>query len=164
MGTGEILINQMYAGEYLAMGNNIGHEAINLLKADDGKRYLYVTPNDKVQGRCVESILFVRKVRGDRTVEIVAAATELSKVPPSDRGSITYNGVRLADVYGDNIAAENADEPPARVTYAAENMKVPSSGCKIVLTLENEVDRLNDLTIVPLDSSRKSIVPRQWNA
>ncbi len=39
-------------------------------------------------------------------------------------------------------------------------MKVPFSGCKIVLTLENGVDRLNDLTIVPLDSSRKSIVSR----
>lgn len=160
MGTGEILINQMYAGEYLAMANNIGHEVINLLKADDGKRYLYVTPNGKVRGHCVESILFVRKVRGGGTVEVVAAATELSKVPSSDRGSITYNGVRLADVYGDNIAAENADDPPDRVTYVAENMKVPSLGCKIILTLENEVDRLNDLTVVPLDSSRKSIVSR----
>lgn len=160
MGTGEILINQMYAGEYLAMGNNIGHEVINLLKADDGKRYLYVTPNGKVQGRCVESILFVRKVRRGRTVEVVAAATELSKVPSSDRGSITYSGVRLADIYGDNTAAENADDPPDRVTYVAENMKVPSPGCKIILTLENKVDELNDLTIVPLESSRKSIVSR----
>ncbi len=85
MGTGEILANQMYAGEYLAMGNNIGHEAVNLLKADDGKRYLCVTPNGKVQGRCVESILFVRKVRRGKTVEVVATATGLSKVLSSDR-------------------------------------------------------------------------------
>lgn len=160
MGTGEILVNQMYAGEYLAMGNNIGHEVINLLKADDGKRYLYVTPNGKVQGRSVESILFVRKVRRGKTVEVVAAATGLSKIPSSDWGSITYNGVRLADIYGGNIATEDADDPPDRVTYAAKNVKVPVLGCKIILTLENEVDRLNDLTIVSLESSRKSIVSR----
>lgn len=108
MGTGEILVNQMYAGEYLAMGNIIGHEAINLLKADDGKRYLYVTPNGKVQGHCVESILFVRKVRRGKTVEVVAAATGLSKAPSSDKGSMTYNGVRLADIYGDNMAADTS--------------------------------------------------------
>ena len=38
----EILINQMYAGGFLEVGNNIGHEVINLFKADDGKNYVYV--------------------------------------------------------------------------------------------------------------------------
>lgn len=160
MGAGEILINQMYAGEYLAMGNNIGHEAINLLKADDDNRYLYVTPNGKVQGHSVESILFVRKVRRGKTVEVIAAATGLSGVSSGDTRNITYNSVGLADIYGGNITAENADDPPDRVTYVAENVKVPASGCKIVLTLENNIDRLDDLTIVLLESSRKSIVSR----
>lgn len=45
----EILINKMYVGEYL--NNNIGHEVINLLRADgntdkfgDGQNYIYVQP------------------------------------------------------------------------------------------------------------------------
>lgn len=53
----EILINQMYAGGFLEVGNNIGHEAINLFKADDGKNYVYVTPSGKVpKERDVEMI------------------------------------------------------------------------------------------------------------
>lgn len=55
----EILINQMYAGGFLEVGNNIGHEVINLFKADDGKNYVYVTPSGKVpKERDVEMIFF----------------------------------------------------------------------------------------------------------
>ena len=32
----EILINQLFAGEYLNEGENIGHEVINLFRDDDG--------------------------------------------------------------------------------------------------------------------------------
>ena len=97
---------------------------------------------------------------GTRNVRYTNVRDAISKIPSSDWGSITYNGVRLADIYGGNIATEDADDPPDRVTYAAKNVKVPVLGCKIILTLENEVDRLNDLTIVSLESSRKSIVSR----
>lgn len=38
----EIIINKMYVGGYLSEGDNIGHEIINLYKADDGKNYIYL--------------------------------------------------------------------------------------------------------------------------
>ena len=31
-----IIINRMYAGKYLAEGENIGHEIINLIRSDNG--------------------------------------------------------------------------------------------------------------------------------
>lgn len=160
MKTGEILVNQMYAGDYLSMGNNIGHEAINFLKADNGKRYLYVTPGGSVKGHNVESILFVRKVCGGKTVEVIAMATGLTDVVSGDAEGITYYGVSLTDIYESNIATENVKDPPDRVTYVAESMKVPSRGCRIFLTLNNEAGRPNDCTVVLLESSRKSIVSR----
>ncbi len=38
-----ILINKMYTGSYLS-NSNTGHETINFLKADDGSKYIYITP------------------------------------------------------------------------------------------------------------------------
>ena len=38
-----ILINKMYSGSYLS-NSNTGHETINFLKADDGSKYIYITP------------------------------------------------------------------------------------------------------------------------
>lgn len=38
-----ILINKMYTGSYLS-NSNTGHETINFLEADDGSKYIYITP------------------------------------------------------------------------------------------------------------------------
>ena len=40
--TKEILLNRMYAGNYLNDDYNIGHEVINLFKDDNGRNYIYV--------------------------------------------------------------------------------------------------------------------------
>ena len=52
----EILINRMYAGSYLENEHNIGHEVINLIRADgdvdengDGRNYIYVQPYGTMQ-------------------------------------------------------------------------------------------------------------------
>ena len=56
--TKEILLNIMYTGTYLEDENaNIGHEIINLFKADNGNNYIYILPygsmskkhNDKIK-------------------------------------------------------------------------------------------------------------------
>lgn len=162
MGTSEILVNQMYAGRYLFLGDNVGHEIINLLEANGGKRYLYVTPDGKVSGHNVESILFVRKMREARTVEVVAMARGLTVPKIDDDKPITYNDVRLADIYKHNTAADKPEEQPDNVTYAAEVVRVPQEGRKIILTLNDEVDQSADSLVVVLDSSRKSIVSRGY--
>lgn len=72
-----ILLNRMYAGEFL--NNNIGFEAINLVKADDDTSYIYVTPygtmaEDKYEK--VKVILFV-KPYSKGSYQIIAKAVGL---------------------------------------------------------------------------------------
>ena len=72
-----ILLNRMYVGEFL--NENIGFESINLVKADDGKNYIYVTPYgtmDIDKYKKVKTILFVRKY-APRTYQIIAKAENL---------------------------------------------------------------------------------------
>ena len=76
----EIILNRMYVGEYLS--KNIGHEIINLFKADNGNNYIYLNPygsmskehNDKIK-----AILLVR-YGGKNTMEILAKATDLEQI------------------------------------------------------------------------------------
>lgn len=37
-----IIVNRMYAGKYLTIGENIGHEIINLIRSDNGNNYLWL--------------------------------------------------------------------------------------------------------------------------
>lgn len=72
-----ILLNRMYVGEFL--NENIGFESINLVKADDGKNYIYVTPYgtmDIDKYKKVKTILFVRKY-APGTYQIIAKAENL---------------------------------------------------------------------------------------
>ena len=72
-----ILLNRMYAGEFL--NENIGFESINLIMADDGKNYIYVTPYgtmDIDKYKKVRAILFVRKYTPG-SYQIIAKAENL---------------------------------------------------------------------------------------
>ena len=42
MGKRLIIINRMYAGKYITVGENIGHEIINLIRSDNGNNYLWL--------------------------------------------------------------------------------------------------------------------------
>lgn len=80
-----IILNRMYVGDYL--GENLGHEVINLIKSDNGNHYIYVnahgTVNEEFYRRDDEIvkndvILLTRLVNisGIKdTVEILAKAT-----------------------------------------------------------------------------------------
>lgn len=60
----EIIINKMYVGAYLSEGDNIGHEIINLYKADDGKNYIYLNSQGTIElshGENRITVLLVRK-------------------------------------------------------------------------------------------------------
>ena len=37
-----IILNNMYTGRYITQQGNLGHEIINLFKADDGKFYIWL--------------------------------------------------------------------------------------------------------------------------
>ncbi len=44
-----IIINRMYAGGYLTIGENIGHEIINLVRSDNGNNYLWLNAGGNCQ-------------------------------------------------------------------------------------------------------------------
>jgi hypothetical protein len=66
-----IILNHMYSGEYL--GDNIGHEIINLFKADDGNNYIYLCKDGKYNGEFPKYVIQVRRY-GTRTLEVVNIA------------------------------------------------------------------------------------------
>ncbi len=83
----EILLNRMYAGNYLNDDYNIGHEVINLFKDDTGRNYIYIlSAGDyglKHFGK-IKDILLVRGLN-QNCLEILAKASNLEpilKFPP----------------------------------------------------------------------------------
>ena len=91
----EILINKMYVGEYL--NNNIGHEVINLLRADgntdkfgDGQNYIYVQPYgtmEKEHNEKIDTIILVRNTGIPETLEVLAQAWELEQISKIENSS-----------------------------------------------------------------------------
>ena len=78
-GTG-IVLNRMYVGDYLS--SNLGHEIINLYKADNGGHYLYLnSTGDFVkahQGKIDYMLMVKYFCKGE--VEVIALATGLKDV------------------------------------------------------------------------------------
>ena len=80
----EILLNKMFEGKYL--DTNIGHEVINLIKADNGNNYIYVNPYGSVKENehyrkdgttTIKTILFVRNYGSGKILEVLAKAENL---------------------------------------------------------------------------------------
>lgn len=103
----EILINRMFRGEYLA--GNIGHEIINLFKADDDKNYIYINPYGdfaKKHRNRIKTILLVRNY-AKGTFEILAKATDLElliddEVNTRSNTDIRYGGVPIWSIFDQN--------------------------------------------------------------
>ena len=133
-----ILMNQLFAGSYLDEDTNIGHEAINLFKADDGQNYLYITPSGKVNDpEKVGSVFFVRNYSYRTTFEVVAFAPVVEHFNPAEASKISYGGATLEDIFGDNVYKGTKEDLETQVTFCAkEGVFVPKK--RILLTIENE--------------------------
>ena len=84
MGKRLIIINRMYAGKYLTIGENIGHEVINLIRSDNGNNYLWLNADgncdvtkfvDK-KGKCRydEIVMLMVRMYGHRQWKLLAKA------------------------------------------------------------------------------------------
>ena len=84
MGKKLIIINRMYAGKYLTVGENIGHEIINLIRCDNGDNYLWLNADgncdiakfvDK-KGDCLydEIVMLMVRMHGKRQWKVLAKA------------------------------------------------------------------------------------------
>ena len=130
--TKEILINRMYAGDYLK--DNIGHEIINLFKTDDGDNYIYVNPYGTlgVGHDEVESILLVRRLEGG-ILEIIAKAEKLERIVTNKGGDDLLNdqkdyvkshGIVYGKVPLDRIF-EGYEQNSTYVSFKAGEIKAP---------------------------------------
>lgn len=112
----EILLNIMYTGTYLTDGN-IGHEVINLFKADNGHNYIYVLPYgtmDKKHNGKIETILLVKRCNS-KVIEILAKAEGLKQIETNSKAqeeyieheAISYDGISLKKIFEDNTENGN---------------------------------------------------------
>lgn len=137
----EIIINKMYNGNYLLEGGNIGHEIINLYKADDGKNYIYLNSQGTIElshGDSILTVLMVRKTVTN-TYKVLAKAEGVwilgfadSRLPRQERYQgqldlgLTYDGVRLVDIFDQNVFRGSIeDEKNAYTTFVADKVIKP---------------------------------------
>lgn len=159
--TSEILINKLFAGSYLNEGENIGHEVINLFRADDDKNYLYITPSGTVDSLAhpVSSVIFVRNVEGKTTVEVVAKAEGLSPIEPAAAKNLTYAGAPLDRIFRDNIYHGGEEDLATTVaSFRAEKVRLPKAGTRLILTINPDFTTDdNHAQVIYLDSKSKAI-------
>ncbi len=139
----EIIINKMYVGAYLSEGDNIGHEIINLYKADDGKNYIYLNSQGTIElshGENRITVLLVRKF-ASRTYKVLAKAEGVtildfadSKLPREERYKgqvalgLTYGGISLVDLFNENLYHGSLqEEKNAYTTFVADKVIKPKN-------------------------------------
>ena len=146
-----IVLNRMYVGDYL--DSNLGHEVINLFKADNGNHYIYLNATGnfaKEHSGKIGYMLFV-KYHQENEMEVIGMATELKEVDGSDlslgkdyktlskeiynaqkqfikdEGGIEYGGVSILDIFN------NAEQQSIFITYKAGNVYLPAKSLRIFL-------------------------------
>ena len=158
-----IVLNRMYVGDYLS--TNLGHEVINLFKADNGNHYIYLNSMGNFasahKGK-IGYMLFV-KYHKENEMEVIGMATELTEVVGSDQslgqnykalnktihaaqkkfienepeGGVKYGKVSILDIFN------NAEQQSIFITYTAGKVYKPVKGSRIFLrygeNIQNEV-------------------------
>lgn len=116
-----IILNHMFTGNYLE--DNIGHEIINLFRADNDKHYIYLCRDgifnrDDVQ---VEHVVQVcRPAKTTKTLKILNVANEVTTHIKKDDKSPKYGGVSIYDIFKNNIKQQDVC-----VTFDARFMSTP---------------------------------------
>ena len=157
----EIIINKMYVGGYLSEGDNIGHEIINLYKADDGKNYIYLNSQGTIElsrGENSITVLLVRKF-ASKIYKVLAKAEGItildfadSKLPRKERYKgqvalgLTYGGVSLVDLFNENSYRGSLEEEKnAYTTFVADRVIKPKN--QIYITDDESVSGDNTFFI-----------------
>ena len=122
-----IVINRMFTGDkYLNdSGNeNIGHEIINLFRADDNEHYIYFCDSGKYNSNEYQLPKFSFQVKpaGEKLLEIVNVA-EIDTEAEIDVHKITYGEIELEKIFADN----KKQEVETFVTFKASRIIKPLS-------------------------------------
>ena len=162
----EILINQLFAGNYLEEEENIGHEIINIFKDDKGNNNLFITPDGyiDINRHDIECILFVRNEKAKRTVEVIGMAQNFkyfddnNKNDEKEINTITYANVSLNQIFSNNKYRGEKDKLTHNVTLRAEKFILPSR--RLFLTIDEDycIDESDDRKLIKLNSKKKVII------
>lgn len=96
-----IVLNKMYAGWYL--DENIGHEIINLFKADNNTNYIYLCKDGKYpKYRNLPKYTVQVRKHSTRTLEIISVAEIGNKVSLDEIINIKYGGKLITDIFDSN--------------------------------------------------------------
>ena len=186
-----IVVNRMYVGGYLE--SNMGHEIINLFKADNGHHYLYLNSSGSFarEHRDIDYMLMVKYADKD-TFEVTGLAKGLEIAPGADSprprdikqldnaiageqkdyklsqagGGIKYGGVSILDIFND------AEQQSVFITYRANEVLVPKGDMRIFLKYQKDaLNSFKDKEIVialtqhnlPKTSLKSYIYPKKDN-
>ena len=148
-------------GRFFVWGDNIGHEIINLYKADDGKNYIYLNSQGTIElshGENRITILLVRKF-ASKTYKVLAKAEGVtildfadSKLPREERYKgqvalgLTYGGISLVDLFNENsYHGSLQEEKNAYTTFVADKVIKPKN--QIYITDDSSVSGDNTFFI-----------------
>ena len=166
----EIVLNRMFAGGYLA--DNIGHEIINLYKADGGEsknesNYIYIQPLGsfaREHHNRIKYVLMVRGVEGIQSLEVLALATisdaEKDVYNPyavsSDvtreeqmkfiiNNDIKYCGESLIHIFANNNQDKYRLYQDVYISLKAESVSRPNKKTYILFGKDGDIDRVQYL-------------------
>ncbi len=152
-----IILSRMYVGSYLE--DNIGHEVINLFRADNGENYVYVNEDGKINPQyndSVRAVILVKYVEKG-VMEVVAKAEELeqvlyktgntseesvSQVKYVDENRITYGGVPIYRIHNDTEAEK------ITITFRAKCLRLPKTPLYLIED-ENKVEAYESYRLLP---------------
>ena len=129
-----IVLNRMYVGDYL--DSNLGHEVINLFKADNGNHYIYLNATGnfaKEHSGKIGYMLFV-KYYDKGLVEIIGMATGLNEVPGAD---MQLNRERKFDGIDEDIWQLQKSYIDAQTNEQEEKVGISYGGVSILDIFNN---------------------------
>lgn len=164
-----LILNNMYVGGYLMFGDNIGHEVINLLKAEDGKFYIYLNSQGTMPIKTIEKceknspidVLMVRPMTGgvykvlglakdckiDHNVDSSKSKIEIYENQKNVKYKISDKEFLLGDIYNKNKwikKHEDSNEVETVLyTFICENVYSPKSD--LYITENEEIASANDI-------------------
>ena len=133
----------MFTGGYL--GDNIGHEIINLFKADDGNNYIYLCKDGKYTRKDLPKYVIQVRHHCTRTLEVISIAEIESKITEQEIVNIKYGGVSIIDIFKDN-EQQGTD---TYVTFKATNVIKPTPDQPVYIAYEgNRVKVINSTPFI----------------
>ena len=144
-----IIINRMYVGDYLSQ--NLGHEVINLIRADNKRHYLYLNQSGSLSSEHADhDFMLMVRYEGNSMFEIVGMAKGLHPMPGItekrkrdlsvseseicslqknyiEKTGISYNGINILDLFG------KAGQQNVFITFEADEVRLPKENIRIFL-------------------------------